>query len=90
MYSEIYESFNTKYLTYVIAYCPDIDSWFISDERHYYFQFDNEFNTFNEARDYFNINKEVILKQTNKIRKQCGQKQKEILYLDDGGRKDEH
>lgn len=54
------ESFSDKYKTYIIAYCPDGDFFFISNERHFYWEYHKEFNTENEAIDFFMNNREFF------------------------------
>ena len=51
------EDFSDKYDTYIIGYCYDYDgAYFISNERHYYYEFPKEFNTKAEAIDFFKKN----------------------------------
>jgi len=49
MYAEVSEDFNTKYNTWVIAFCPDTDSFFATNERHFFWESPNEFKTEDEA-----------------------------------------
>ena len=47
------EDFSDKHDTYIIAYCPDIDAWFISNKRYFYYEFPKKFNTRAEAIAFF-------------------------------------
>jgi hypothetical protein len=66
-YVKVYGDFNKEFNTYVIAYCVDTNSWFITKQRYWYFQFDNEFNTYNEALEFFGSNQDMILDQQHKM-----------------------
>jgi len=70
-YVEVQGNFSEEFPTYVIGYCPDTNSWFITKQRYWFFQFDNEFNTYNEALDFFNDNQEMILNKQNEILAKC-------------------
>ena len=56
MYCEVKESFNKKYATWIIAYCPDNNSWFTTNERNFYYEYPDEFQCENDARNYFRRN----------------------------------
>lgn len=49
MYAEVSEDFNTKYDTWVIAFCPDTNTFFATNERHFFWESPNEFKTEYEA-----------------------------------------
>ena len=51
-YLEIDEPFNTKYPTWIVAYCPDEDSFFVTNERHFFWESEEEFDSEEEAIDY--------------------------------------
>jgi hypothetical protein len=36
-----------------IAFCPDPGFWFATDERHWYYQYETEFTSYEEAHSYF-------------------------------------
>ena len=52
-YIEINEPFNTEYSTWIIAFCPDTDSFFVTNQRHFFYVFEEEFDTEEAAIDYF-------------------------------------
>lgn len=54
------ENFNDKRKTYIIAYCPDGDFFFISNERHFYWEYHKEFDTQMEAVKFFKNNKDFF------------------------------
>lgn len=55
-YLEIDEPFNTKYPTWIVAYCPDDDSFFVTNERHFYWESEEEFDSEEEAIGYVENN----------------------------------
>ena len=70
-YIEVKGNFNEEFPTYVIGYCPDINSWFITKQRYWAFQFNEEFNCYDEALNFFNNNQEMILNKQNEILAKC-------------------
>ncbi len=50
---EIKEPFNTKYPTWIIAFCPDTDSFFATDGRHFFWEYKEEFESEDAAIHYF-------------------------------------
>ena len=52
-YIEIEESFNTKYPTWIIAFCPDTNSFFITNERHFFWESEEEFDSEEAGINYF-------------------------------------
>ena len=51
-YLEVDEPFNTKYPTWIVAYCPDEGSFFVTNERHFFWESEEEFDSEEEAIDY--------------------------------------
>ncbi len=49
-------SFSTEFDTYILAYCPDDCTWFATNKRFFYFEYDKEFKTEEEAVAYFENN----------------------------------
>lgn len=39
--------------TYIIAFCPDEDMWFITRQRFFFFEYKKEFMSYEEAEKYF-------------------------------------
>ena len=55
MYQELKdnENFSDKYATWVIAYCLDTDSFFATNQKHFFWEYNNEFQCENDAINYF-------------------------------------
>ena len=55
MYKELdkNEAFSDTYATWIIAYCPDTDSFFSTNQRHFYWEYNDEFQCENDAINYF-------------------------------------
>lgn len=47
------ESFSDTYAMWIIAYCPDSDSFFVTNQRHFYWNYNDEFQCENDAVNYF-------------------------------------
>ena len=45
--------FNHKFDTWIIAFCPDILDWFATNERFFFYEYNKEFNSEQEAINYF-------------------------------------
>ena len=45
--------FTTEFHTWIIAYCPDTDSWFCTRQRFFYYEYPDEFQCENDAICYF-------------------------------------
>lgn len=56
MHKETNKPFGTKYNTWIIAYSPDTDSFFVTNERNYYWELDKEFKNEDEGIEYFKEN----------------------------------
>ena len=52
-YIEVEEPFDTKYPTWIIAFCPDTDSFFVTNERHFAWESEEEFDSEQDGIDYF-------------------------------------
>ena len=52
--------FNTKFETYIIAFCPDLDSWFVTNERFFYYEYEKEFETEEEGVQFFKANPKLF------------------------------
>lgn len=67
MYVEIEHDFNKKFDTYIIAYCPDVDDFFVTNERAFYWEYDKEFPSEESAIDYFKKHLKEFLYVRNKM-----------------------
>ena len=45
--------FDHKFDTWIIAFCPDTLDWFVTNERFFFYEYNKEFNSEQEAIDYF-------------------------------------
>ena len=75
------EDFSGKYDTYIIAYCPDIEAWFISKKRHFYYEFPKEFNTRAEAIAFFERNLDFFFDCGVSMYPCCGIPKRDHLHL---------
>ena len=53
--------------TYIIAFCPDTDEFFTTNQRCFFWELDKEFNSEKEAIEYFEDNLEFFLNVDNEI-----------------------
>lgn len=53
-------SFSTEFPTYIIAYCPDVCSWFVTNTRFYYFEYEKEFDNEEDAIRFFKDNAKLF------------------------------
>lgn len=67
MYAEVSEDFNTKYDTWIIAFCPDTDTFFATNERHFFWESPNEFATEDEAIRNFALDTLYYILVRNKL-----------------------
>lgn len=44
---------NHKFDTWILAFCPDTLDWFATNERFFFYEYNKEFNSEQEAIDYF-------------------------------------
>ena len=44
---------NHKFDTWIIAFCPDTLEWFATNERFFFYEYSKEFNSEQEAINYF-------------------------------------
>lgn len=54
--------FNTEFSTWIIAYCPDTDSWFCTNQRFFYYEYPDEFQCENDAVNYFKNHVDEFIK----------------------------
>ena len=64
-YVSVSEPFNTKYTTWIIGYCPDTDSFFATEQRHFFWETENDFNSEREAIEYFESNLQYFIEIRN-------------------------
>lgn len=59
--------FTTEFPTWIIAYCPDTDSWFCINQRFFYYEYPDEFQCENDAIYYFRNNIPEFIKLNNEM-----------------------
>ena len=59
--SEKYD-FSTKFATWIIAYCPDTNSWFCTNQRFFYYEYPDEFHCENDAINFFENHTDEFIK----------------------------
>lgn len=52
--------FDTEFPTWIIAFCPDTDSWFVTNQRFFYYEYDKEFPTEEEGIKFFKDNPKIF------------------------------
>ena len=47
IYKTIPEEYDpsTEFPSWIIAFCPDTDSWFVTNQRFFYYEYDKEFES---------------------------------------------
>lgn len=48
--------FSTEFDTYILAFCPDTDSWFATNKRFFYYEYPKEFPNEEAAIEFFKHN----------------------------------
>lgn len=48
--------FDSKFDTYILAFCIDSDSWFATNERFFFYEYPMEFKSESAAIEYFKMN----------------------------------
>ena len=66
-YIEVEESFATKYPTWIIAFCPDTDSFFVTNERCFFWEYEKEFGLEEDAIHYFGKHAKYFIKIEKEI-----------------------
>lgn len=59
--------FDTEFPTWIIAYCPDTNSWFCTNLRFFYYEYPEEFRCEHDAICYFKNNVSEFIKLNNEM-----------------------
>lgn len=59
--------FSTKFPTYIIAFCPDTASWFVTNQRQFFFEYEKQFQTEEEGIDFFKKNAKLFFDLEKKM-----------------------
>jgi hypothetical protein len=88
MYVELKEAenFSDTYKTWVVGYCLDTDSFFVTNQRHFFWQSDEEFASKKEGVEYFknNITQFRSIRE-NILNKTGGWNTNKKFFLEDTG-----
>lgn len=75
--------FSTKFDTYIIAFCPDTDSWFVTDKRFFYYAYEKEFQTKKEGIDFFKKNPKIFYNEETRMKVYRPSFREDGVWLDD-------
>ena len=64
-------NFSTKSDTFIIAYCPDTDSWFVTKERFFYYEYPKEFMSEEDGICYFKNNIRLFFDRVAEMKTIC-------------------
>lgn len=53
--------FSTEFPAYILAFCPDICSWFATNQRFFYYEYPMDFPNEDAAIGYFKRNPDVFM-----------------------------
>lgn len=53
--------FSTVFPTYILAFCPDTDSWFATNQRFFYYEYPMDFPSEEAAIGYLKRNPDVFI-----------------------------
>ena len=70
--------------TWIIAFCPDTNSFFATNQRAYFWEAEEEFDTEDDAVYYFSNNTDYFIDIENEIMSQCvcGWKKVDSVYFE--------
>lgn len=85
-FKKLEDSFNKEYETYIIAFCPDIDLFFVTNQRHFYYEHEKEFIDKVSAIKYFDENIDEFVNIHTNIMSECiyAYKPTSILHISRG------
>lgn len=87
-YVKITEPFDTKHNTWIIAFCPDTDSFFVTNERCFFWEFEEEFGSEESAIHYFESHSKYFVEIEKEIMRGFCDKFKDInkIWLENTGK----
>lgn len=53
--------FSKKFLTWIIAYCFDTESFFVTNQRYFSWEYEKEFQSEQEGIEYFQNNADIFV-----------------------------
>lgn len=60
--------FEQKFPTWIIAYCPDTSTFFVTNKRYFYWEYDKEFATEEEGIEYFEKHVKKFMDIENRLK----------------------
>lgn len=66
------EKFTDEYPTWIIAYCYDNDAFFVTNQRHFFWESEKEFESEQAAIDYFATDTREFIDIRNEIIRRVG------------------
>ena len=66
------DNFSDAFPTWIIAYCLDTDFFFVTNQRYFFWEYDNEFLCENDAISYFKTHLHKFWKIRNEILNSAG------------------
>lgn len=82
-YTTVLDDFARHYSTWIIAYCIDTDSFFCTNQRHFFWVYAREFASEDAAISYFRKHHEIFREIRRRIADDCGGINKNgVLYLE--------
>lgn len=86
-YKEVLEAFDREYQTWIIAFCPDINSFFATNKRYFFWESKEFFESERSAIEYFECHISDFVKIHNEIAKDIGGiKISSNVYLENTGK----
>ena len=52
--------FSTEFSTWIIAFCPDSNGWFVTNKRFFFYEYNKEFETEEEGIKFFKNNPKIF------------------------------
>lgn len=74
--------FSSTFDTYIIACCPDVDMWFVTNKRFFYYEYPMEFPNEEAGIAYFKRNPNVFLKLEKQMDFHKPKEYKNSVWLD--------
>lgn len=71
IYEEIPDDAMREHDTYVIAFCPDIDTFSVTNQRAFFWETEQDFETKEDAIEYIKLNIEYFKNIHNQIMGEC-------------------
>lgn len=71
IYKEMSYDATNPHNTFVIAFCPDIDTFFVTNERDFFWETQQDFETKEDAIKYIKLNIEYFKNIHNQIMGEC-------------------